>query len=294
MRDYWLTQSLLAAVGWGYLLLVLVALVLALLLPKSRKAKAVLAVVVLALASILPIQGYQQHKQQQEVQAVRQDLRAKAKALFDERCKTAGEKVYRTEANVEGVLLSKLRPARVNLADQFALDDPYGRDFGGEQYIAAYLAGRNSDGTFSAKHTRNAFRFVEVPEADGSLYRYVAVPNPTASDGVDLKLVRERVERSNARFKVTWDDISTHEDRLHWIAGSRLQIVEIATGQLIAERIGYMFDVELGNQAGGRSPWAYAEYNACPAFERTPAGYPSKTTRSRGFVLRVLQPAQGD
>ena len=49
---------------------------------------------------------------------------AKAEAMLAERCKTAGEKIHRTVDNVEGVLLMKLRPERINREDQFVMDDP--------------------------------------------------------------------------------------------------------------------------------------------------------------------------
>ena len=59
MRDYWLTQYLLSAIGWGYLSMVLIVLVLVVWLIKGKIAKAVAFLIVLGLASILPIRGYQ-------------------------------------------------------------------------------------------------------------------------------------------------------------------------------------------------------------------------------------------
>ena len=60
-----------------------------------------------------------------------QERLAKAEAMFQERCKTAGEKIYRTVENVEGIFLLKLRPDGINYGNQFVMDDPYGRDLGG-------------------------------------------------------------------------------------------------------------------------------------------------------------------
>ena len=64
MRDYWLIQYMLAAVGWGYAALVAVTLVLVLWLVKGRIAKTIVACIVLGLASILPIKSYQCYLQE--------------------------------------------------------------------------------------------------------------------------------------------------------------------------------------------------------------------------------------
>jgi hypothetical protein len=72
----------------------------------------------------------------------RKERAQKAQALFQERCKSAGEKIYRTADNVEGVLLMKLRPSEINYGDQYRMDDPYGRDLGGEGYLETFVSGR--------------------------------------------------------------------------------------------------------------------------------------------------------
>jgi len=60
----------------------------------------------------------------------RQARLQKAEAMFAERCKNAGEKIYRTVDDVEGIFLMKLRPSEINYGEQFKMDDPYGRDLG--------------------------------------------------------------------------------------------------------------------------------------------------------------------
>jgi hypothetical protein len=58
-----------------------------------------------------------------------------AEQMFQERCRKAGEFIYRTAEDVEGVFLMKLRPSGMNYGDQFVMDDPYGSDHGGDAYI---------------------------------------------------------------------------------------------------------------------------------------------------------------
>lgn len=74
---------------------------------------------------------------------------AKAEAMFAERCKKAGVFIHRTAENVEGIFLMKLRPQGINYGNQYAMDDPYGRDFGGDAYIRSFL-----NGFFEANYQR--------------------------------------------------------------------------------------------------------------------------------------------
>ncbi|MES2091156.1 MAG: hypothetical protein V4532_14430 [Pseudomonadota bacterium] len=69
------------------------------------------------------------------------DRLIKAQALFAQRCQTAGEKIHRTVDNVEGIYLLKVRPQQINFGNQFSLDDPYGRDLGGDGYIESFVRG---------------------------------------------------------------------------------------------------------------------------------------------------------
>ncbi len=61
--------------------------------------------------------------------------------MFAERCKTAGEKIYRTVERVQGVRLLNLRPNKVERDGQFARYDPYGYEGGGDWYIMSFLPG---------------------------------------------------------------------------------------------------------------------------------------------------------
>ena len=66
---------------------------------------------------------------------------AKAEAMFQERCKKSGEFIHRTAENVEGIFLLKVRPKEYNFGSQYAMDDPYGSDLGGDGYIGSFVRG---------------------------------------------------------------------------------------------------------------------------------------------------------
>jgi hypothetical protein len=95
------------------------------------------------------------------------------------------------------------------------------------------------------------------------------------------------------RYGVTYDDISTREDREYWIAGGSLKVIDLETHEVIAERVGYMMDRGQGNTSGERSPWLLAASHACPSFPVAPGGQPFKAYQSRDFVEKVLHIKQG-
>lgn len=238
-----------------------------------------------------------------------------AEAMFRERCKTAGEKIYRTVENVEGIFLMKVRPRETNYDDQFALTDPYGDDLGGDGYIGSFVRGSydsmRSPNPRPGWPSRLGYSYVEaIDPKDGKRYRYtgsIKEVTHTSSiliggDGksfktIDFVLDRIVVSGPIPRYGVTYEDISTRAEREHWIAGSSLKVLDLQTNEVIAERIGYMMDRGQGNTSGGRSPWLLAADHACPDFHRFPnpvvvvPGSTAQTRQAQDFVEKVLKPS---
>jgi hypothetical protein len=240
---------------------------------------------------------------------------AKAEAMFQERCKKAGEFIHRTAENVEGVFLLKLRPSGINYRDQYRMDDPYGHDSTGDEYIKSFLYGRNEKGSLVIKGmvASKGYRYIEaIDPQDGKRYRYtggmkaVGKKDTTAYNiklaiskdpNYDLNIYRFVLDRVPApgpapRYGVTYNDISTREERDYWIAGSSLRVIDLKTNEVMAERIGYMMDHGQGNDSGGRSPWLFAAYWACPRFSVDPGGHVYQTDQTRKFVEKTLKPFQ--
>lgn len=237
------------------------------------------------------------------------ERQAKAMAMWQVRCKTAGEKIYKTVENVEGIHLMKIRTT-TNFGDQFKLDDPYGHDSTGDTYILSFLQGfyhQRNEAPVPGSPPRTGYRYVEAQDAtDGKRYRYRGrIEQPGLTDtrySADYKrFVMEKTEATSSapRYGVTYDDISTQADREYWIAGSSLKVVDLQTNEVIAERVGYMVDWAQGSQAGQRSPWLFAADNACPGFQWNP-GFQVPSGRGAGeqggqtltFVEKVLKPSR--
>jgi hypothetical protein len=231
-----------------------------------------------------------------------------AVAMFAERCKRAGEFIHRTVDNVDGVFLLKLRPSEVNYADQFALDDPYGRDLNGDGYIESFVRGSYQANTTEkpaqGSPPRLGYLYVDaIDPKDRVRYRYTGrIEEPWQTNKTFLKgymrfvLSKEAASGSAPRYGVTYEDISTREEREYWIAGSSLKVVDLQINEVIAERVGYMMDVLQGSRVGGRSPWLFAANQACPTFFRNPSlsrqgpAFAAQARQAQDFVGNVLKP----
>jgi hypothetical protein len=238
------------------------------------------------------------------VAAEREAVRArheKAEAMFQERCKKAGEFIYRTAEDVEGVFLLKIREKNDRYA-QYKMDDPYGHDSTGEYYLKSFFYGRDKKGSFivDGPVASEGYRYVDaINQKDGQRYRYTGrIDQPWLRDKRYGEWVRDFVlDKTLApdptpRYGVTYDDISTREERDYWIAGSSLKVIDLETSEVMAERIGYMMDRGQGNKSGGRAPWLMAARTACPRFSVDPGGQTHQIDQTRKFVEKVLHPIQ--
>ncbi|ADX48580.1 hypothetical protein Acav_4701 [Paracidovorax avenae ATCC 19860] len=235
--------------------------------------------------------------------------------MFRERCKKAGVFIHRTVEDVEGVFLMKLRPDKINFGNQYLMDDPYGRDVTGDGYIEVFLKDfyESWKKTTSRPQSPGDIRGYDYVEAvdpkDGVRYRYKGTVKATRkmqadapnvqlelrrNPNFDLNIYEYILERKPSpaplpRYGVTYDDISTREERDYWIAGSSLRVIDLQTNEVIAERIGYMVDWAQGISVGGRSPWLLAADNACPEFAPQ-RGATVQATQTVRFVNKSLKP----
>ncbi len=225
--------------------------------------------------------------------------------MFRERCKKAGVFIHRTVEDVEGVFLVKLRPEGVNYGNQYELNDPYGSDLmGGDGYILSFLKGyfqattkQGPDRPAGAPADPIGYEYVEaIDPSDGLKYRYTgSLVEPWQKDKTYLKGYKKFVLNKalaggqRPRYGVTYDDISTREERDYWIAGSSLKVIDLLTNEVIAERVGYMVDWAQGIAVGHRSPWLLAADNACPEFAAR-HGATSQMFQTIRFVNKALKP----
>jgi len=172
----------------------------------------------------------------------------------------AAERIDRVVDDVQGVLRLRVRSGGINYAQQYLLDDPYGRDLRGDAYIKSFL-------TAHYELTRLYRRRLTPPPPEPSPaplgYAFVDVIDIATSARLCYTAAIEQPAKNDPRFSpdysrvvltavpapapaprygVSFDDISTPDDRAHWIAGSSLRVIDLQENRVIAERIGYMFD----------------------------------------------------
>ena len=121
--------------------------------------------------------------------------------------------------------------------------------------------------------------FVEFPRADSLGFERFFYR------GEDQTFQREVVDIPTSRFGVSWEDISTTDDRKYWIAGSRLQVIDLVEKRVVAERTGFYIESGFGSRAGQRRPWQASKrpQTTCPD---------AHDLADSWFLFKVLKPAK--
>ncbi|MCQ8118297.1 hypothetical protein [Methylomonas rosea] len=313
--------------------------------PKLRH----LAMGVLLLIFLVPVayklyQNYQRHQLIETQRAAKRTTMAKALERYHELCKGAGEKIYRTVDDVDGVFLMKLEFDENSGISQYSNDakSPYESlgdfDRSGlyknshetgymsfDGYIASFLRDKAISDRSTIEDVKNikplpAFRYVEaIDPADHQRYRYTGswqkvdtndwnkwsklidqwgyIPREMLEpvnwiDSVRVQFVLSREPAGNPppRYGVTYDDLETPEERKMWIAGSALKVIDLETGELLGQRIGYLHDRGGGSAAAYRQPWSFAKTErgwSCPA--QRVVGH-----SKHDFILKILHPRSGE
>jgi hypothetical protein len=297
MRDYWLTKDLLQAAGIGFLLLAAIGIGLALWLPKKWWGK---FLGVLAVGFVISIPLYKTTQETQQQQAVVNDHKerlAKAQALFDERCKTAGEKIYKTVEGVGGILLVNPRPDRSNAdrANRDWLGAGFPGESGGNQYIMEFLYFNKPQSGLQGRELGwvrgglKGYPYVDVDD-QGKHFRYRLRAESEYVYGSDpLKAYgkRELVADAFPRYAISYENINDPLGRANWIAGGRVTVIDQKNGELLGEFVRYSFEAGFGDTYGERSPWGFAKQ--CPL-----TNYGGASGHIRSFVERVVKPGEGE
>ena len=170
-----------------------------------------------------------------------------AKARFDQLCQNAGEKIYRTADNVDGILLLKVRGDDEKYQDSFynPLKDQMWEDaalpseFDREEYIGSFLP------DWSGVH----YDYIDVLQKGGAIIRYSGDWHMT-----DKPFNQEINPPHPARYAVTYENDVSWENRKHWIAGTTIKIIDTKTNTLMAEKTMYVFVPALGYSKFEQNP----------------------------------------
>lgn len=235
----------------------------------------------------------------------------RGRALFDEKCRTvAGEKIYKTVPDVEGVLLLKVRPqaGEREWADRMWPGAAFAAEASGDSYLNIFLGTETplGDTPFSqsrglirplaSEHIgpidRPGYRYVDVlDDKDGKRYRYSGRwEEPWQTDKSYLKgYIKFYLDKTPApdpapRYSVTYEDHVIPEERALWLASSTVKVIDRQTNEVLGEMTRYAWSAGAPTSANP-SPWLSAY--ACPKSKGL-SGYVT-----RYFVDQVLIPKWG-
>ena len=206
-----------------------------------------------------------------------------AKARFDRLCQNAGEKIYRTADNVDGILLLKVRgddekyqdsfynPRKDQMWEDAAVESDWFRN----GYIDGFLPY-----TMRNFQSSSGYTYVDVLQKDNSIIRYNGDWQITSNHPFHTELS----PKFPARYAVTYENDISWENRKHWIAGTTIKVIDTKTNELMAEKTMYAFVPELGYSKYEQNPNPWGRGQRCPSEN-------SYEQRTATFILKVLFPS---
>jgi hypothetical protein len=238
---------------------------------------------------------------------------AKAKALFEERCKTAGVVVKRTVKDVEGIELIKVRQpipwGGKEYFDPMYPEAAMAGEHRGDDYIKQFLMSEFrvpehperrgqlgphlSSNTVGLLSPTTGYRFVEYVDASNhQRYRCTATWQRGESNWVKGQHRCEPTKDSRTRYALDYEDLVAPADRALWVAGTKLKVIDKQTGETVAELTKYVWDPGFGVSTTGRWPWQHAAETGPD--RKCPSPYQPTGSDSRYFVDTILQTRQGE
>lgn len=208
---------------------------------------------------------------------------------FDHLCKTeAGEFIYKTVENVEGIYMMRPRGRATDyqLQHLYALEDPYGQ--------TTDEAHKPQDSYVQPAVGKYQFLEIPLPKAkaeDSQMYRrYFRDENAhpgkryqTAINGravfVPYIVAEAEVQTLKSRYGYTWRGVRRPHDRELGIAGGELIVLDLQTNEVLAVKRGYIRSGDARNSPAGI--W-WLGGHVC-------SGLGSK--RGHSFMKEVLKPA---
>ena len=202
-----------------------------------------------------------------------------AKARFDQLCQNAGEKIYRTADNVDGILLLKVRgddekyqSNRYNpRKDQMWEDAAVESEFDREAYIEEFLL------PYTSSFPR--YIYADVLQKNGLVIRY-----SRQREEQNWVMEQRPTPHPRARYAVTYENDISWENRKHWIAGTTIKIIDTKTNELMAEKTMYAFVPELGYSKFEQNPNPWGRGMRCPMESEF-------KQRTVTFAIKVLIPS---
>ena len=174
---------------------------------------------------------------------------------FEHLCKAeAGEFIYKTVENVEGVYQMRPRPAVTYESNHlYALEAPYG----GPDGIKEFGYGFVQPGRYRFFELLSPTGVVKEPDAENKVVRYFGF------DGHKLETMQQEFGVRKSRYGYTWRAVVRPHDRELGIGGSELIILDLQANAVLAVHRGYAkFEIE--------EIWAFQDFSGGMLVQRKP------------------------
>jgi hypothetical protein len=260
----------------------------------AARVSCVLLVAALGAAGLLKLRwelGSGERERKREEAAFRSKF-APHRDYFSRVCEKAGVHIFREVKRVETVAFEGVRAAttREDLRDPRFRGDVYSQ-FDTEHDPRSLLA----------VALLKLYAQVEVSVAQDGRAGFARYTR-SRPDG-KYPLPHELVATAASSFLVRVEDISTDEDRSHWVAGSKWTVIDLGSGEVLGESTAYAIDTlqgqtsfpgGFGNAGEPWEPWrraghvqydSYKVGNACPAKDVT-----GEQVHNLDFLRNVLFP----
>ena len=203
-----------------------------------------------------------------------------AKARFDQLCQNAGERIYRTADNVDGILLLKVRgddekyqdnsynPRKDQMWEDAAVESEFDR----EAYIEEFLL------PYTSSFPR--YIYADVLQKNGLVIRY-----SRQKEDQNWVMDQQPTPHPRARYAVTYENDISWENRKHWIVGTTIKIIDTKTNELMTEKTMYAFVPALGYSELDQNPNPWGRGMRCPS------GESEFEQRTVTFAIKVLIPS---
>ena len=206
---------------------------------------------------------------------------------FRHKCDTqAGEFIYQTVDDVEGIYQMRLRDPR-DYFDRMRKGDipedpfghtnaeaqrPWGMFIGGTDIDSAYQYFETTKPPNKARQRLETLRFENEPIFTGEKYWIYRRLHDTPDDAEHNNKTATQSSKIQSRYGFTWREIRDRWDRLFGIWGGELIAVDLKTSEELAIRRGFVLSSTLAKRSG-----------ICP---RDKGDYVTAN-----FIKKVLQPA---
>lgn len=234
------------------------------------------------LAFSLPVTAYligneiAERRKTTQLRAERQEYVSAAWAHFKSRCESAHVTYYKQVPRQDGVYIMKPteEPPPQQFRGQYWMGDPYDlpntAEYEARELLFSHRPKTDSNDAAIYPSEQGGFDYVEAPSpGQGEQHlryrpKWKKKKNAAGSEyySWDSRASKQPEVVSNraSLYGFTWEDISTNKDRYYWVAGGRMTVVNLKTGELIAERIGYLIEPRFGSWSStyNQNPWLSA------------------------------------